>query len=81
MHVVMVPRLMTGRWRRHLQRGSDLVFKTSTGLWDEEEYFEPLLMFVCLPYRSHKPKLVKQKGLLDKYGGVLQSVQEISRAR
>jgi hypothetical protein len=49
-HLIIVPRLMTGRWRQHLGRGSDGYFKIqdSPDIWDLLAQFEPLLIFVCL---------------------------------
>jgi hypothetical protein len=35
MHIIVVPRLMTGRWRRHLGRGNDGYFKLDCPfVWD-----------------------------------------------
>jgi hypothetical protein len=55
-HLIIVPRLMTGRWLRHLGRGSDGYFKIqdSPDLWDLLAQFEPLLIFVCLPFVSSR---------------------------
>jgi hypothetical protein len=66
-HLIVIPRLMTGRWRRHLGRGSDGYFKIkdSPGLWELSAQFEPVLIFVCLPYVSHRPQLERQAELLD----------------
>jgi hypothetical protein len=51
-HLVVVPRLMTGRWRRALKRETDFYFRVD---WDEvwplKELNEPLLIFVIVPYR------------------------------
>ena len=65
MHIVVVPRVMTGRWRRHLSRGSEFYFRIDRPeVWDTRLHFEPLLFFVCLPYRSHNPCLDQQEELL-----------------
>eukprot|EP00978_Attheya_sp_CCMP212_P005518 scaffold12392_cov31-Attheya_sp.AAC.1 len=32
MHIIVVPRLMTGRWRRHMSQGTDFYFKVD---WDD----------------------------------------------
>jgi hypothetical protein len=51
MHLIVVPRLMTGRWRRHLTRGLDFNFRVEwEDVWPIKEQFEPLLIFVCFPY-------------------------------
>ena len=68
MHIVVVPRVMTGRWRRALSRGSEFYFRIDRPeVWDVRLHFEPLLLFVCLPYRSHDPKLDQQEELLVKF--------------
>jgi hypothetical protein len=57
MHLVVVPRLMTGRWRRHLTRGSDFYFRVEwEDVWPIKKQFEPLLIFVCFPYQSASPQ-------------------------
>jgi hypothetical protein len=81
MHVVVVPRLMTGRWRRHLSRGTDFYFKIDwTELWPLTTHFEPVLIFVCLPYVSHRPNFVRVNQLLDRFRGTMlkDSLSEIS---
>lgn len=79
LHVVVIPRLMTGCWRRHMRRGSDYVFELTQGPWDIEEFYEPLLIFLCFPYRSHDPKHQEKRRLLDQYGWALhQGMREIS---
>jgi hypothetical protein len=85
MHIVVVPRIMTGRWRRHLTRGTDLYFKLDwEGVWPLSEQYEPLLIFVCLPYESHSPGLEKRSKLLEEFRRFmlreeLQAVPEVQR--
>jgi len=66
LHVVVVPRLMTGRWRRAMARQADFYFRIPVGtvLW-EKEMFEPVLIFVSLPFRSHRPWLLYHKDAVD----------------
>jgi hypothetical protein len=68
MHVIVVPRVMTGQWCRHLTRGTDVYFKLD---WDEvwplSEQYEPLLIFVCLPYVSHSLNLESRTKLLEEF--------------
>jgi hypothetical protein len=73
MHVIIVPRLMTGRWRRHLGRGTDGYFKIGncSDVWEISAQFEPLLIFVCLPYVSHSPRLEEREKLLAELRGAL----------
>jgi hypothetical protein len=68
MHVIVVPRVMTGRWRRLLSRGSECWIKIDwDGIWSLTDHFEPLLLFLCLPYRSESPKLEEQTQFLDEF--------------
>jgi hypothetical protein len=60
LHIIVVPRLMTGRWQRHLSRGTDFYLKIDwDNLWPLATHHEPVLMFVCLPYISHRPNLAE----------------------
>jgi hypothetical protein len=72
LHMVAVPRLMTGRWRRHLTRESDFYFRVPVGcpLWPAA-MFEPLLIFVCLPFVSHRPWLHGHRNALETLVGKL----------
>jgi hypothetical protein len=57
-HIILVPRLMTGRWRRHLTRGTDGYIKIDDpAVWNLDSQFEPLLAFFCLPFNTCNPKL------------------------
>jgi hypothetical protein len=56
-HIVVVPRLMTPLWRKHLHKAADLVLEIPAGCgaaW-AKEMFEPCLMGVCLPFLPHRP--------------------------
>ena len=56
LHLVLVPRLMTGRWRRHLGRGTDCYFRLDTSpIWDIKNMCEPVLLYVSLPFLPHRP--------------------------
>ena len=84
MHVIVIPRLMTGRWRRHLGRLADCYCKLERveGLWEQDQ-FEPLLIYFCLPYRSHLPRFGEQKQLLEGFERVVlrSNVWEVSPER
>jgi hypothetical protein len=68
MHLIVVPRVMTGRWRRHLTRGTEAYLCIDwESVWNVKTHFEPLLLFICLPYRTESPRLAEQKGLLDEF--------------
>jgi hypothetical protein len=84
MHIVVVPRVMTGRWRRHMTRGSDFYFRVDwPEVWPLKGYFEPLLIFVCLPFRSSSPRLPERDALLEEFRRDLlgDGVREVSPGR
>ena len=56
-HVVLVPRLMTPRWRKQLHKAADCVFEMPAGCgvaWPSE-MFEPCLIAICFPFLPHRP--------------------------
>ena len=72
MHIILVPRLMTGRWRRLLTRTSDFYFRINwIDSWDTKVHHEPLLCFICLPFSLSNPNLRERESLLDEMGRVL----------
>ena len=73
LHIVVVPRLMTGYWRKHLTRATDFYFKLeSPPLWDLETQFEPVLIFVSLPFLPHRPAFRWKADICDRFGRLLQ---------
>jgi hypothetical protein len=67
LHLVVAPRLMTGRWRRHMTRECDFYFKLPAGacsLWNAAQY-EPVLIFVCIPFSIANPNFRLRQGLLE----------------
>jgi hypothetical protein len=73
LHLIIVPCLMMGRWRRHLGGGMDGCFKIKNfpDTWNIGVQFEPLLICVCLPYVYYNPRIRDQKQLLDELRGGL----------
>ena len=66
MHLVFVPCLMTGMWRRWLTRRTDLYLRVDwEEVWPLDTNYEPLFLFVALPYRSYEPQLSERQVLLD----------------
>jgi hypothetical protein len=55
-HVVLVPRLMTARWRKLIGKVCNLVFTVPIGshVWALSQ-FEPLTAELYLPLSRHKP--------------------------
>jgi len=66
LHVVVAPRLMTGQWRRALARQTDFYFRIPVGtcLWGVD-MFEPVLIFVALPFLSHRPWIFDQRRVVE----------------
>ena len=71
-HVVVVPRLFTSLWRKHLTRATDFYFKLECcPVWDLGVHFEPVLIFVSLPLTSHRPNFPERCEILDKFERLL----------
>ena len=56
LHIVIIPRLMTARWRKQLGKICDTVFTVPLGttFWDSSQ-FEPLLIGIYIPLLPHRP--------------------------
>ena len=55
-----------------MTRGTDFYFRLdSDKVWPLKEHFEPLLIFVCLPYSSSAPRLAEKNLLLEELRGAL----------
>jgi hypothetical protein len=71
-HIVLVHRVFTSEWRKHLTQVTDFYFKISCApLWDPKLLHEPLLIFVSLPLTSHSPMFKARNELLDKFESLL----------
>jgi hypothetical protein len=69
LHLIVAPRLFTGKWRRHMTRESDFYFKIPAGdcsLWGAAQY-EPVLIFVCLPFTISRPNFEVRQRLLEDF--------------
>jgi hypothetical protein len=72
-HIIIVPRLMTGRWHKHLTRATDGYIKVDDpSVWNLDSHFEPLLIFFCLPYNSYDPKLDERREVVDRLQRLVQ---------
>jgi hypothetical protein len=57
LHIIIVPRLMTGRWRRHLTRGTNGYIKIDdSSVWNLDSQFEPLLVFFLFAILQLRPQ-------------------------
>jgi hypothetical protein len=69
LHLIVAPRLMTGKWQRHMTRESDCYFKIPAGacsLWGAAQY-EPVLIFVCFPFVVPRPNFDTRQRLLEDF--------------
>ena len=72
MHLFIVPRLMTGRWRKQLGKASDFYFRLmDEDTWDLEKQYEPLLIYCCLPFLPHRPLLQERESLGLRFLGIM----------
>jgi hypothetical protein len=70
-HIIIVPRLLTGMWRRAMRREADCyTCLLECNIWPTH-CCEPLLVFFCLPFRVEEPCLSERQSLLAKYEGSL----------
>lgn len=60
LHLIVVPKLMTGLWRRMMLRLTDFNFTLplGTSFWPVEEY-EPLIIFACFPLIPYSPWCIR----------------------
>ena len=76
-HVILVPRIMTPRWRRLFYKACDFSFVVSPGCahWPST-MFEPLWVGILLPFVKHRPWCLKRAPLLLEIGRDLRGVLE-----
>ena len=80
-HVVVIPRLMTPRWRRLFNKSCDFSFVVSPGssFWPDD-MFEPLWVGIVLPFSPCRPWSLKRAPLLVEMGRDLRALLETSEA-
>lgn len=68
-HVVLLPRLMTPRWRRLFNKACDFTFvvPADCSFWPSN-MFEPLWVGIILPFTHHRPWCLKRAPLLVELG-------------
>jgi len=72
MHLVFIPRLITGLWRRILSRRSDCYLKIDwDGVWNLGTQYEPLLLFISFPYNIDRPFEERKNSLLEQFHRIL----------
>jgi hypothetical protein len=80
-HVLLIPRLMTPRWRCLFNKACDFLFVVSPGssFWPVEMY-EPLWVGIVLPFIKHRPWCLRRAPLLVEIGRSLHVVLETCEA-
>jgi hypothetical protein len=77
MHITIVPRLMTSRWRKGLLKESDLeiVIPVGSRVWGKHLH-EPLLMFISFPLCRHPPWSLRGTNYLESFCRKLRGMWE-----
>ena len=74
-HIVIVPRVMTGYWRRQLTRVADGYQRLGwDGVWNLSREHEPVLIFFVLPLISSLPMIDTRGKIMDQLRWVLSGV-------
>ena len=82
LHFIILPNLLTGRWRRWMTRGCDCYEVISCKqVWDIDQQFEPLIMFVSLPLNPPSPNSTGQVRWVEEFHRILSRVSEVSWAK
>jgi hypothetical protein len=78
LHVLMIPQLMTGFWRKMILKSTDffVVLPFDEQLWPIETEHEPLTIAVCFPTLNRNPWRVKRSDLLLRREHELQSLRK-----
>lgn len=81
-HVVVVPRIMTGRWRGDMIKETHFwtEFPASSSFWKEERY-EPLTLFIYFPLIDRYPWSLRRTPLLEELGGELRQMRDSGQER
>jgi hypothetical protein len=76
-HVVVVPRLLTLRWRKQLTKTADVIFTNEIGesYWDRSQH-EPLLIAICLPLFRSSPWRLKGTPFVERVEGCVREMQK-----
>lgn len=74
-HVVIVPHLMTSRWRKLLSKVCDIVITVPVGtdVWGHSLY-EPLIAAIAFPLIKHRPWRLKGTKPMERTKGMLRDL-------
>ena len=75
-HIVLIPRLMTVRWRKQLGKVADIIVTMPFDdvVWSYLSEYEPLILFVVLPFHSRAPWKLKKAKYVERCEGNLQKM-------
>ena len=76
-HLMLIPRLMSCRWRRQLTKAADVILVLNTGSehWGVEQH-EPLLIAICLPMLRSSPWRLRGTPFVERFERSVRAVQE-----
>lgn len=74
-HIIIIPRLMTSRWRKLLGKICDLVFCVPVGCdaWSDSQ-FEPLIVGIYCPLFCHRPWRLRRTRYVEHVEGMLREM-------
>ncbi len=81
-HIFVVPRLMTSRWRKQLNKAATFSFEIPVGcsLWGAAQH-EPLIIAVFLPLSKHSPWNLRNTRLVGDLESSLRAMQQFDGER
>jgi hypothetical protein len=76
-HIVLLPTLMTSRWRKVLSKACDLrlTLPFDDELWPSGIELEKLTLAICFPLLARDPWRVKRSGVFDNFQSQMRSMQ------
>ena len=75
-HIVIVPRILTSKWRKGLSKAADIIVELPflTHYW-EKSFHEPLILAIALPLCEHSPWKLRGTCFTDRVESSLQKVR------
>lgn len=81
-HVIVVPRIMTGRWRGDMIKETDFWTEIPAGLpWWSASRYEPLTLFISFPLIDSQPWTLRRTPLLEELDRELRKVWKSDHER
>lgn len=69
-HIIIIPRLLTSRWRKQLSKAADVVVTLPLGgsYWGMTQH-EPLLLAICFPLIRSAPWKLRGSAIMERFEG------------